>query len=165
MSKLSRGLFTGAFLAAICLAVAAFMSTPAPAPAQPPATEQAPERVVPFHPGREVEENQARRRVVGRENPFNASGKVQNGCHVSAVPYHGLRPGQRVQGRGDDPQPGVHNLRGVPRSGKRARENLQGVRQQEKAGARGGEESAGLDLQGPSGECVHPVPHGPRPQG
>jgi len=47
MSKLSRGLFTGAFLAVICLAVAAFMSTPTSAPAQPPATEQAAEPAAP----------------------------------------------------------------------------------------------------------------------
>ncbi len=47
MSKLSRGLFTGAFLAAIGLAVAAFMSTPSSAPAQPPATDQAAEPAPP----------------------------------------------------------------------------------------------------------------------
>ncbi len=36
MSTLSRGLFTGALVAAISLAVAAFMSSPVSAPAQPP---------------------------------------------------------------------------------------------------------------------------------
>ncbi len=91
--------------------------------------------------------------------------KYRAAAECRDLPHDRLRRGHRFQGRGILGEPGRDHLRGVPRTGQQARGSLQAVPQQENVVARRTEDRARHDLQGPTPQRLHRLPHDPGAQG